>query len=72
MKKDGIYVFKTEYNIYKNYFIEPPVTKITENNIKMTLCSKDKLEKLLVSKYGLVKLKIQNKLNYLENYINYI
>ncbi len=72
LKKDGIYVFNTEYNIYKNYFIEPPVTKITENNIKMTLCSKDKLEKLLVSKYGLVKLKIQNKLNYLENYINYI
>ncbi len=69
MKKDGLYVFNTDYSVYKNYFLNPPVTKISNSGIKINLCSREKLEKLLVSKYGLVKMKIQNKMNFLENYI---
>ncbi len=72
MKKDGHFVYNIDYNIYKNYFLNPPVIKISNSSIKMNLCSRDKLEKLLVSKYGLVKMKIQNKMNFLENYTNLI
>ncbi len=67
MKKDGIYVYNTDYTIYKNYFMNPPVNKY--NEIKINKCSREKLEKLLVSKYGLVKMKIQNKMNFLDNYM---
>jgi flap endonuclease-1 len=68
MKKDGFFVYNIDYNIYKNYFLNPPVIKIANSSIKINVCSRDKLEKLLVSKYGLVKMKIQNKMNFLETY----
>ncbi len=69
MKKDGIYIYNTDYTIYKNYFLNPPVIKFTNNSqFKMKKCLREKLEKLLVSKYGLVKIKIQNKIDFLENY----
>jgi hypothetical protein len=71
MKNDGVYVYNTDYTIYKNYFLNPPVTKFNNSDVsstKIKTCSRDKLEKLLVSKYGLVKIKIQNKMNFLENY----
>ncbi len=68
MKKDGVYTYNVDYTLYKNYFLNPRVTKIIKNNISIKKCLKDKLEKLLVSKYGLVKMKIQNKMNFLEQF----
>lgn len=69
MKKDGISVPNMkDYMIYKNYFINPPVSKVLMNEIMMTKCDLPKLEKLLVSKYGLVKMKIEHKLTFLNNY----
>ena len=35
----------------------------------MKKCDITKLEKLLVSKYGLVKMKIENKLQFLDKYL---
>jgi flap endonuclease-1 len=67
MKKDNIRVPDfSDYNIYKEYFINPPVIKST--NINIQKCDIIKLEKLLVSKYGLVKMKIEHKLTFLDNY----
>jgi flap endonuclease-1 len=68
MKKDGYYILSTDYNIYKDYFMNPPVNNIIKNNIKLNKCNRLELEKLLVSKYGLVKFKIQDKMNFLEEY----
>ena len=67
MKKDGYYINNIDYTIYKNYFINPPVNHFTEK-ITLKKCNKDELEKLLVFKYGLVKMKIQNKLKFLDEY----
>ena len=30
MKKDGLYIYNTDYTIYKNYFLNPPVNKFTK------------------------------------------
>ncbi len=71
MRKDGISVPNMkDYMLYKNYFIDPPVLKVLHNEIMMTKCDLSKLEKLLVSKYGLVKMKIEHKLTFLNNYTN--
>ncbi len=71
MKKDGIKVPNmSDYMIYKKYFIEPPVSKVSKNDMIMNKCDLPKLEKLLVSKYGLVKMKIDHKLTFLNNYVD--
>lgn len=69
IKKDGHNINdSSDYLQYKNYFINAPVTKI--KSIELKQCDVPKLEKLLVSKYGLVKMRIQNKLEFLEEYYN--
>jgi flap endonuclease-1 len=69
MKKDGYYIpDMSDYQIYKDYFMNPPVISNTSNNIKMKKCNINDLEKLLVNKYGLVKMKIYNKIKFLEEF----
>lgn len=71
MKKDGIKVPNmSDYMIYKKYFIDPPVSKVSNDTIMLSKCDLPKLEKLLVSKYGLVKMKIDHKLTFLNNYVD--
>ncbi len=53
-----------DYELLKKYFITPPVNNIKE--LKLKKCNTDELEKLLVNKYGLVKIKIYYKLQYLK------
>jgi flap endonuclease-1 len=68
MKKDGYYIpDMSDYQIYKDYFMNPPVIN-TNINIKMKKCNINDLEKLLVNKYGLVKMKIYNKIKFLEEF----
>jgi flap endonuclease-1 len=55
-----------EYNKIKEYFMNPEIKKI--DNVDMKKCDVKKLEQLLVQRYGLVKLKIINKLNLLDNF----
>ena len=43
--------------------MNPPVEKI--NDIKLKKCDIVKLEKLLVGKYGLVKMRINHKLQFM-------
>ena len=59
----------TNYSLYKEYFINPPVCNIT--NIDMKLPNIEELDKLLVGRYGLVRMKIVNKLKYVESFFNY-
>ncbi len=64
IKKDGYRVDDfNDYEIYKTYFMKPPVKKIKE--IALKRCDVSKLEKLLVGKYGLVKMRIINKLQFM-------
>jgi flap endonuclease-1 len=64
IKKDGYDVDDfNDYQIYKDYFMKPPVKKI--NDIKLKKCDIVKLEKLLVGKYGLVKMRINHKLQFM-------
>ncbi len=53
------------YYLYKNYFINPPVHDI--KTIDFNKPQIKELEKLLVTKYGLVKMKIYTKMKFLEN-----
>jgi flap endonuclease-1 len=53
------------FNSYKKYFINPPVHNITK--IEYMHANIIDLDKLLVSKYGLVRSKIISKLKFLEN-----
>jgi flap endonuclease-1 len=67
IKQDGYKVNDcSDYKQYKEYFMNPPVKKIKE--VKVNRCDVSKLEKLLVSKYGLVKMRIQNKLQFMDEY----
>lgn len=54
-----------EYYKIKNYFMNPEVKNV--DNVDIKRCDIKKLEQLLVLKYGLVKIKIINKLNFLDN-----
>ena len=54
------------YNQYKSYFMNPPVQFIKHLHYKKANIAE--LDKLLVSKYGLVRMKIYNKLKFLEMY----
>lgn len=64
MKQDGYKVDDfNDYKIYKDYFMNPPVKKIKE--IELKRCDVSKLEKLLVGKYGLVKMRINHKLQFM-------
>ena len=57
----------SNYTKYKEYFINPPV-----HNIKIIDMKKPRikeLDDLLVLKYGLVRMKIYNKLVFLDNYV---
>ncbi len=64
IKNDGYKVDDfNDYQIYKDYFMKPPVKKIKEISLKR--CDVSKLEKLLVGKYGLVKMRIINKLQFM-------
>jgi hypothetical protein len=66
IKKDGHKVGDTtDYQIYKKYFMNAPIKNIKEINAKK--CDIDKLEKLLVGKYGLVKMRINTKLQFLSS-----
>lgn len=56
------------YAIYKNYFLNPPINTITSEQVNLNKPDLEKLEKLLVSKYGLVKIKIIGKLNFLNSF----
>lgn len=53
------------YSSYKNYFLNPPVHDIKSIEYKKPNIAE--LDKLLVSKYGLVRIKILSKLRFLEN-----
>jgi flap endonuclease-1 len=70
IKKDGYKVDNfDDYMVYKKYFIDAPVKKI--NGIELKKCDVEKLEKLLVSKYGLVKMRIYQKLQFMNEYNNH-
>ena len=56
------------YYSYKNYFINPPVHNITKIELKPP--NIEELDKLLVGRYGLVRMKIINKLKYIESFFN--
>ncbi len=67
IKKDGYKVENfDDYQQYKNYFMNAPITKY--NNIELKKCDTEKLEKLLVGKYGLVKMRIFNKLQFMAEF----
>jgi len=67
IKKDGYKVENfDDFQQYKDYFINAPVSKITD--IKIKKCDGEKLEKLLVGKYGLVKMRIYQKLQFMNEY----
>jgi flap endonuclease-1 len=67
IKKDGYKVDNfDDYQQYKDYFMNAPVSKNID--IKLKKCDIDKLEKLLVGKYGLVKMRIIQKLNFIDNF----
>ena len=67
IKNDGYKVDDFgDYEIYKEYFMNPPVKKINEIEVKK--CDVSKLEKLLVGKYGLVKMRIINKLKFMDEF----
>ena len=53
------------YNIYKDYFLNPPVKNITSFDQKYVNIVE--LEKILISRYGLIRSKIINKLKFLES-----
>lgn len=56
------------YYLYKDYFINPPVHNITKIELKPP--NIEELDKLLVGRYGLVRMKIINKLKYIESFFN--
>jgi flap endonuclease-1 len=56
------------YYSYKDYFINPPVHNITKIELKPP--NIEELDKLLVGRYGLVRMKIINKLKYIESFFN--
>ena len=67
IKKDGYKVDNfDDYQQYKKYFMNAPVKKIDKIEIKK--CDVEKLEKLLVSKYGLVKMRINHKLQFMNEF----
>ena len=67
IKDDGYKVDDfNDYKLYKDYFMNPPVKKINEIEVKK--CDVAKLEKLLVGKYGLVKMRIINKLQFMDEF----
>jgi len=53
------------YYLYKNYFINPPIHDIKIINFNKPNIKE--LERILVTKYGLVKMKIYTKMKFLEN-----
>ena len=57
----------SESETYKNYFMNPPVKHIAIINMKP--CDIVKLENILVAKYGLIRMKIQTKLQFLSQFI---
>ncbi len=64
IKQDGYQIDDfNDYKIYKDYFMNAPVKKIKE--IELKKCDVSKLEKLLVGKYGLVKMRINHKLQFM-------
>jgi len=69
IKKDGYKVGDTtDYQMYKKYFMNAPIKNI--KSIDISKCDVNRLEKLLVGKYGLVKMRIQNKLQFMGNLCN--
>lgn len=68
IKKDGYKVEDTsDYKIYKEYFMNAHINDYKKiKDIKK--CDITKLEKLLVGKYGLVKMRINNKLQFINEH----
>lgn len=69
IKKNGYKIDDfNDYQLYKDYFMNAPVKNIKKVDIKK--CDVAKLEKLLVGKYGLVKMRIINKLQFMNEFYN--
>lgn len=62
-----------EYKHAKNYFMSSSHNTVTDNDIKIKKPDTNKLIELLVDKYGLIKYKVVNKLNRLnEMYLKFM
>jgi len=71
LKKDNIKIPKDfNYEEVKKYFLNPIVTEITPENLKLFEPDCSKLLKKLVNEYGLIKFLIKNKLEKLDNAYN--
>lgn len=68
LKKHGYNFSDNNYIEAKKYFLNSSYNSINENNLKLVKPDINKLVDLLVKKYGLIKYKIINKLNRLDNY----
>lgn len=66
IQSKGIKIPNNDYIIYKEYFLNPPIFKI--DNLKLQKCNINELENLLVNKYGLIKSKLQYKLQFLNSF----
>lgn len=69
LKEENIQVPELEnYIEIKNYFLNAPYVK--PKRINLNKPDIYRLENILVNKYGLIKSKIKNKINYLDSYYN--
>lgn len=62
---------KIDYNEAKQYFINSTFNQIDKNNLEIKKPNNDKLIELLVGKYGLIKYKVVNKVNKLNDFYNH-
>jgi flap endonuclease-1 len=68
LRKDNYEIEDFDYKEARNYFFDNnDVDKNISNNLDLKTPNIKKLEDLLVNKYGLIKSRIQNKINFLEN-----
>jgi flap endonuclease-1 len=66
LKRNGYLVNQLEYKDVKKYFLSSDnFIKVSKDNLNLTKPDKNLLLNLLVNKYGLVKYKIDNKINFL-------
>lgn len=73
MEKDGIKIpIDFDYQKTKDYFLNPTILEIKEEELKLKKPDCDKLIKKLVNEYGFIKNLIKTKLKRLEEYYNKI